>query len=485
MNLLSPSVPSGPHGVPGAGEGAQARRDIADGDFAAALAETAGETGDDVGGDEPRMQKPDAPANLLRATRLVDVRAAQDARAPQHGETPTPGTGIPPEIASEPKAKGVRRAEKAAAPKVEPGEVMREVPATVTAPEPIAAAAAVREVLAVLGAELTARPERTAAPELVVSVRKAATVRGGNDVAGSLKDAAEMPDLGPDLGPNLGDESEVEIVPVRVVRQEKHFQPAGVEARRWQIAQDSFEGARAMPMQMPAPEAAKAEAVQRERPAIPTALARAPEAATPVVAPVPSMGDLVPGTVGIQIADRVQQALSAPSEPAASSPPAGASPEIDTRQSFAPALRTIKLQLNPADLGAVTIVLSGNDEGLRIELSAELADTVSKVENDRNVLAARLSGAGYAVTDISVARFAGAGPESDARDSGARHGGGAQEQPAGHGARDGGTQFADQHAGRRFGTPQAHGGMGGVPSQGAAAAPVVSGVSYAARFRPI
>ncbi len=41
------------------------------------------------------------------------------------------------------------------------------------------------------------------------------------------------------------------------------------------------------------------------------------------------------------------------------------------------------------------------------ELAAELADTVTKVDADRGVLAARLNGAGYTVNDISVARSAG------------------------------------------------------------------------------
>jgi chemotaxis protein MotD len=347
-------------------------------------------------------------------------------------------------------------------------------------------AAAAREVLAVLAVDLTARPERNVGPELAAVARKSAGPRGADPSA-----------LGADrIGTaEIGDEVDVDeamVLPVRVVRQEKHFQAAGVEARRWQIAQDAFEGARAAPAvdaQKPAPTDAL---VPRERPAAPAALARTPEAIAPVAGPAApgAVFDLAPGAVGLQIADRVQEALTAPAEAAASSAPAsGAIFEPDTRQTFAPALRVIKLQLNPAELGTVTIVLSGNDQGLHIELAAELADTVSKVENDRSVLAARLHGAGYTVTDINVARLGGQGMDGDTREHAGRHGG-QQEQLLGNGARDsgprdGGAQQTEQHAGRRSGAAYARTESGPGQSQGAAAGPLLAGVSYAGRFRPV
>jgi chemotaxis protein MotD len=148
-------------------------------------------------------------------------------------------------------------------------------------------------------------------------------------------------------------------------------------------------------------------------------------------------------------------------------------------------LRIIKLQLNPGDLGSVTIVVSGTDDNLRIELAAELADTVTKVENDRGVLAARLNGAGYTVGEISVARFAGQGMDGDSRDQGPRQGT-PQEQHFGQGgARDGGAQFGGQHNGRQSGASSFHAEIGMGPDRGAAAGPVAAGVSYASRFRPI
>jgi hypothetical protein len=476
MNLLIPSAPTGPHGIPGSSEDAHARREIADGDFAAALAQTAGDGGEDVGGDEPQTKKPEEAGSLLRVARRLEM---QNARARQNGEVPLPRDGTATDVVAEPRPKGVRRSEeKVPAQGLEPDE-LREAPVVAAVPEPVtvadAVAAAIREVLAVLASELTARPERVAPPEFAATARKAAGTRGV-DMGPLRANRAE--------GPDFDDEAEVEVLPVRVVRQEKHFQPAGVEARLWQIAQDPIEGARAMPAPADSAKPTRAEVAQRERPVVPTPLARAPEAVAPVAPPVPPAGELTPGSVGTQIADRVQQALGAPSEPGAPPPPVAAGPEPDTRQTFAPALRTIKLQLNPAELGMVTIVLSGNDEGLRIELAAELADTFTKVENDRGVLAARLSGAGYAVTELTVARLVGQAMEADAREQGARQGS-AQEQFAGNAAREGGAQLAGQQAGRHLGRQQPDADTSTGPSQGAAAAPVVSGVSYAGRFRPV
>jgi hypothetical protein len=475
MNLLIPSAPHAAHGIPGAGEDALARREIPDGDFAATLAETLGDLGEDAGGDEPQTKKPEDAGSRSRSVRRIEMPSA---RARQDGEIPVPRDGTAIEVVAAPGPKGVRRPEeKAPAQGVEPAELL-EAPVPVAAPEPAAVAAAVREVLVVLAPELTARPERAAPPEFEATVRRAAGAKGG-DLDTRRTDEAE--------GPHLDNVAEAEVLPVRVMRQEKHFQPAGVEARLWQIAQDSFEAAR--PVSAPtlvqdAAKPAEAEIAQRERPVAPAAVARAPEAAAPVAASISTAGEFAPSGIGVQIADRLQQALGTPYEPGAPPPSAVAGAVSDTQQTFAPALRTIKLQLSPAELGAVTIVLSGNDEGLRIELAAELADTVAKVENDRGVLAARLSGAGYSVTEVTVARLTGQAMEGDAREQGARQGS-AQEPFAGNTAREGGAQLAGQQASRQFGRRQPGAGMGSGPSQGALAAPVVSGVSYAGRFRPV
>lgn len=473
MNLLLPSAPAGAHGPAGAGDGPASKRDIPDGDFAAALAETAGDGGDEAKGREARTEKPDDAARLLRAARRLDAR---EMRARQHGEVPTPRATLAKEPDAEPRLKVARRAEgKDEVRKAGSGKVVEDAPAA-PRPETVTPDTAVREVLAVLGVDLAARSERAAAgAEGGASMRMAAGARNIDMDARRAGVPGE---------PELGDE-ETEVLPVRVVRQEKHFQPSGVEAQRWQGVLSLREDARVSTVPQDDAKAAQPEVALRDRPMPPTAQARAVEVATPVAQPMSATGDVMPGAVGIQIADRVQQALGTPAaESSAPTPPAGASHDPDTRQVFAPAIRTIKLQLNPASLGAVTIVLSGNDNGISIQLAAELPDTVTQVENDRGVLAARLNGAGYAVTDVSVARLGAQGMDSDARDAGARQGG-TQEQFAGSASRDGGTQFGGQSSGRGFGGHRTHADAGPAASRGAAGAPTIPGVSYAGRFRPV
>ncbi len=482
MNVLLPAAPSGAKGVPGAGEGPQGQRDVPDGDFAAALAETAGEAGEDGSGDEAKVPKADDAGAFSRATRRLGARELREAHKQQDTEFSVPRDEATGEIAKELRAILARRGEgKAQAKSVSAGEKHErgEAPLAPTSPDPNPAADAVREVLAALGIDFTARAETTAAPEIAVAamVRKGAGSRG-LDTTALGSETSDMP--------ALGDETEEPVadIPVQVVRQEKHFQAAGVEARRWQIAQDAFSEARAM-TPADAAKLAPAEAAAGERPAIPAALARGVEAMTQAAAPVaPAAGiEVMPGAVGIQIAARLQQVIGPPTETGAPQP-AGVGFEPDTRQTFAPAIRTIKLQLNPVELGAVTIVVSGNEEGLRVELAAELADTVTKVDADRGVLAARLNGAGYTVNDISVARSTGQSMDGDSREQGGRQGN-LQEQFAGNGGRDGGAQFSGQQGGRQPGPSQAGVEMWSGAPQGAAPGHVVAGVSYAGRFRPV
>lgn len=476
MNLLLPSAPTGAHGPMGAGDGAHARREIPDGDFAAALAETLGQSGEDAAGDEARTEQPaDAAVRLWRAARLMGAR---EAHARQHGQAPQPQAAESPEVLPERRLKGVRQLDDAKkAGKAQADEGIEKKPAVEDvppAPRIEAAGAAAREVLSVLGGELAPRSDRmTAGAELGAFARMAAGPRNAELDAQRSGQAAET---------EIADDAEAAVLPVRVVRQEKHFQPIGLEMQRWQGAQNAAQDPSAKPDLSP-PVDAKAvqqEAAPRERMAAPAA--RAVEMAAPVAAPVAGGGEIVPGGVGVQIADRVQQALATPVD--ASAPqPAGASPDPEMRQAFAPAIRTIKLQLSPAALGTVTIEVSGNGDGLRIHLAAELADTVSQVENDRGVLAARLNGAGYAVTEVSVARLAGQGMDADARDQGARQGG-SQEPWAGNAGRDG-APFGGQNSGRGSGGEQAHMDSRHGGARGAAAAPVPSGTSYAGRFRSV
>ena len=156
-------------------------------------------------------------------------------------------------------------------------------------------------------------------------------------------------------------------------------------------------------------------------------------------------------------------------------------------------VRSIKLQLNPHSLGVVTIVLTASDGDLRVHLEAERAETFGKVEQERGTLSARLNGAGYAVTELTVGRMsAGDAPTREGDQREARQGsqaeaqmGGQQRNSAGSGARESAAQFAEQRAGRQPGDPASR--ATGALSTGRAGTidQAVSGLSFTGRFRPV
>lgn len=192
------------------------------------------------------------------------------------------------------------------------------------------------------------------------------------------------------------------------------------------------------------------------------------------------------GTIGQQIADGVQRAMAAsPSSEANGTRPAPATGAI--AGTFAPAVRTIKLQLNPLSLGTVTIVLTGRDSELSIKIEAERAETVSGVEQERGALTSRLAGAGYAISELTVARMGAASAEGDQRESGSRFA--SQQQGDGAGGRaaqENAAQSGDRGAGREPDSGRSAARSADTPAaRGGALEQVVSGISYSGRFRPV
>ncbi len=75
-----------------------------------------------------------------------------------------------------------------------------------------------------------------------------------------------------------------------------------------------------------------------------------------------------------------------------------------SRLCSAPALRTLSLQLSPATLGPVTLELSNSSSGLRIQLAAHRGDTAGMVEQGRDEIIGRLTGAGYAIDELLIGK---------------------------------------------------------------------------------
>ena len=278
----------------------------------------------------------------------------------------------------------------------------------------------VRDALAALGIDFPPRGERpTSLDDIIARVNTLAPK--------TARTSAPVPVDPPSTPAQLAEPELLASVPqdvltaVKVVRQETHLQPAGQEVRRLLEMTTVTPDERILHVSLAAAtETGRKGTGDRDRREQPIAAMRALDGAAPSMAAGETAKEANFASVGQQIAHGVQRALASPSEPAASP---RSVPQVDpaAQQVFAGPVRTIKLQLNPQSLGAVTIILTHRDAELSIKLEAELAETVGKVEQDRTALTAKLAGAGYAVGELTISRMAttagGAGADAGARDS--------------------------------------------------------------------
>lgn len=491
MNVAVPAAPSGSRAPHGSGDKVHARDKASAGDFAAALFETASERGEE-GADAGAIAK--SLKGLHKTAKLpgrIDGKdgatAASKEDAASMAETLAELGGAETRALAEAKVgeateaatAGALDAQAAAAPP--PADVPGDAPAGRDVHH-------VRDALTALAIETPAQPGKTATLDDIVARLGKHLPVGARTAIEEAGDAAFVGDGQPaDLEFIAGLSDEV-LASAKVVRQETHFQPVGQDVRRLPSMSPIANDDRLMEISLAAAEqAGRQGAGSRDRQDAPTLTMRPVEAMAAANVAATS-GEPMPGSIGQQIADGVQRALAAPapSQPATAQPAPAAAPS--SAMAFAPAVRTIKLQLNPLSLGTVTVMITGRDAELSIKLEAELAETVGRVEQDRNVLSARLAGAGYAVGEITVGRMGSAaapGAESDARDSGARAG----NQPQGEGGRgreDGAAPFAEERAGRQGETwPLAGEGTRRLAAKGGAVAHPVAGISYSGRFRPV
>ncbi|HEX4894057.1 MAG TPA: flagellar hook-length control protein FliK [Hyphomicrobiaceae bacterium] len=207
---------------------------------------------------------------------------------------------------------------------------------------------------------------------------------------------------------------------------------------------------------------------------------RMAELVDPLVRPPEHADDRGLGTILQQIGEGVQRAVGPPSGAAMQRPAEMAEQQVS---SFSTVLRSIKLELNPHALGTVTVVMTARDGELRLHLEVASAETFTKVEQARDALSGRLIEAGYAVTNLTVGRTAGADPmpHSGAQgESGGQDGvqsGAKQGDTAGSGARNGASQFAmaKEEPAQNARSPAANGRIEG---------PMIDG-SHFGRFRPV
>jgi Flagellar hook-length control protein FliK len=236
----------------------------------------------------------------------------------------------------------------------------------------------------------------------------AKTVAAGDAVNGSsqaVKDAVRMntvtakiarDDISGEQGASL--DVPATMVEVAVKHQATHFAPVRARSDHQAAAN--------------APEAIQPED-QKISPAVPSQIQaettrsdHARRAVGPRVGLAAALSDLNVAPVANSVAPSIGQQISASiANEVAVSPETTAFVEVTPTALLsysAPALRALTLQLSPAMLGPVTLVLSGSGSSLRIRLDAERADTAGMVEQGRDEILSRLTVAGYSIEELLI-----------------------------------------------------------------------------------
>jgi chemotaxis protein MotD len=145
----------------------------------------------------------------------------------------------------------------------------------------------------------------------------------------------------------------------------------------------------------------------------------APAPAAPVAAPSPTGAALV-------VSLDTDGTLKSYATETASALPAGDAKPVTT----------LKLQLHPAELGNVTVQISGSGDEIAIEVQVENSEARHRLSSDSDAIVKSLRGLGYEVERITVQQIA---PSANA----------GQQQGATGGGRGDGFQSFDQHSGER------------------------------------
>ncbi|MGE5510127.1 MAG: flagellar hook-length control protein FliK [Bacteroidota bacterium] len=144
----------------------------------------------------------------------------------------------------------------------------------------------------------------------------------------------------------------------------------------------------------------------------------------------------------LQIAEQIKTDLA--------SAPASGTPFVERAPSYAktsePVLKILHIQLQPADLGAVTVRMSLKDDALELKLDVSQQGTAHLIQKDHEALSQALRSAGYLVDGVTVQV---AEPDRSQMTSG-------QSGQQGQGA-----QSSPQSSGQQgSGSPQTNGGSG-------------------------
>jgi flagellar hook-length control protein FliK len=117
------------------------------------------------------------------------------------------------------------------------------------------------------------------------------------------------------------------------------------------------------------------------------------------LSPAQQVVNAVSSTLPAESASEVEDGASTPTNPTLS---VDLNSLAATARPSSSSLKTLDLQLDPQDLGAVSIRLNLSATGLTVEVQASQAATADLLEKDRRTLTDGLNGAGYAVSGVEI-----------------------------------------------------------------------------------
>jgi flagellar hook-length control protein FliK len=222
---------------------------------------------------------------------------------------------------------------------------------------------------------------------------------------------------------------------VTVVRQEAHFAPAALPTAEARIAEamqvlasgtapskTAASGEPKAPAKTSSvPQSAAVAGGDRNSPQVQFAAARAvvsPESATGAGTPEDQAGGAAPETVAVrqsgqpamampppppavqQIADQIAAELGANG----TTPSYGTllTPNLTLKPAPGSVLKVLHIQLQPAELGLVTVRMSLKDDAIQVQLDAVREDTAELIRKDRDALSNLLRSAGLQVDGVVV-----------------------------------------------------------------------------------
>ncbi len=134
-------------------------------------------------------------------------------------------------------------------------------------------------------------------------------------------------------------------------------------------------------------------------------------------------------------------------------PQSAETPAYVQRSPFVPAVKVLRIELQPADLGTVTVRMSLRDRALQLDLEVGRGETAHLIQRERETLSTLLRSAGYLIDglDVRLADQGGAGVSTGGNQPNMQMLGGGQSGSSGADARSPGARPQDERRGNTFG----------------------------------